>query len=382
MKFAFVSTMWGWQWGGCEELWSRAATQLRLAGHEVQAWVEYWPSLSPALLALEEKGIELATHYLHNSAKLPLAGRVWHRLSGHTQRSFRRLQRFRPDLVVISQGYVLDGFAWQEFCRQAGLPYVIIVQCNSENWWFGDDLSLAVASYTAAEKVFCVSRHNLDLLRLQTARPLPNAEVLFNPYNVTPEAAPDWPGHDQIWRLASVARMDLGAKGQDLLLQVLAQPEWKGRPIALNFYGKGRDESVLRGMAERLGLKNVYFHGHVNDVKAIWEQNHMLVLPSRYEGLPLALVEAMWCARPAVVTDVGGNAELCLDGKTGFVAEAAVISSVARALERAWSQRQEWTHLGQAGRVRVEAVVPRDPVGLICQKLQDCVTRKMSARPD
>jgi len=106
----------------------------------------------------------------------------------------------------------------------------------------------------------------------------------------------------------------------------------------------------------------------------------MLVLPSRYEGLPLALVEAMWCGRPALVTDVGGNAELCLDGKTGFVAEAPVVSSVARALERAWSERHDWFRLGQAGRVHVEAVVPSDPVGLICRSLQACVPGKISKR--
>ena len=38
-------------------------------------------------------------------------------------------------------------------------------------------------------------------------------------------------------------------------------------------------------------------------------RNHLLVLPSRAEGTPIALVEAMICARPAVVTDVGGNVE-------------------------------------------------------------------------
>ena len=67
-----------------------------------------------------------------------------------------------------------------------------------------------------------------------------------------------------------------------------------------------------------LQLKNVHFRGHVNDIRAIWEQNHLLVLPSRYEGLPLALVEAMWCGRPAVVTDVGGNAELCVGKRNGI----------------------------------------------------------------
>ena len=51
---------------------------------------------------------------------------------------------------------------------------------------------------------------------------------------------------------------------------------------------------------------------------------------SAAEGKPLALTEAMVCGRPAVVTDVGGNAELIEDGITGFVAESAMRELVGR----------------------------------------------------
>ena len=58
-----------------------------------------------------------------------------------------------------------------------------MLHCNSETWWFTDqELGEALASYTAARKVFCVSRHNLDLLRLQLGKPLENGEVVWNPY--------------------------------------------------------------------------------------------------------------------------------------------------------------------------------------------------------
>jgi glycosyltransferase involved in cell wall biosynthesis len=90
--------------------------------------------------------------------------------------------------------------------------------------------------------------------------------------------------------------MDPAAKGQDLLLRALARPEWRERPVVLNCFGAGPDELALRRMAGMLQLNNIHFRGHVTDVRAIREQNHLLVLPSRYEGLPLVLVEAMWCA--------------------------------------------------------------------------------------
>jgi glycosyltransferase involved in cell wall biosynthesis len=173
-----------------------------------------------------------------------------------------------------------------------------------------------------------------------------------------------------------VARIDPGAKGQDLLLRTLARPEWRDRPVELSFFGAGPDELALRRLCGMLQLNNVHFRGHVNDIRAIWEQNHLLVLPSRYEGLPLALVEAMWCGRPAVVTDVGGNAELCIDGETGFVAPASTLSSFTGTLQRAWERRKEWLHLGQAARTRVENQIPKDPVALFCERLKACAAAK------
>jgi glycosyltransferase involved in cell wall biosynthesis len=199
---------------------------------------------------------------------------------------------------------------------------------------------------------------------------------VWNPYNVSPERAPAWPDESQGWRLACVARMDAAAKGQDLLLQILARPEWRDRPVELNLYGAGPDELTLRRLAGMFQLKNVNFRGHVNDIEAIWEQNHLLVLASRYEGLPLALVEAMWCGRPAIVTDVGGNAELCVDDETGFVAPAATMPSLTHTLQRAWDRRKEWLRLGQAARARVENQIPKDPVAVFRERLRACAAEK------
>lgn len=365
--------MQGLPWGGSEELWSQAATQLKLENHDVRAFVMYRPQLSGKLTQLVQHGIRFKTHPSHHEGQ---ARRIWNKLSLSSRRSYDRLKRFNPDLVVISQGHNSGGFDWAKICRDAGIPYVMIVQCNSEHWWFQEQFGKAVASYTAARRIFCVSRRNLDLLRLQVGELLLNGEVVWNPYNVSTERAPAWPDESGGWRLACVARMDLAAKGQDLLLQILARPEWRDRPIELNLLGAGPDELALRRLCGMLQLNNVHFRGHVNNIRAIWKQNHLLVLPSRYEGLPLALVEAMWCGRPVVVTDVGGNAELCVDNETGFVAPCATLSALAHALERAWERRNDWAHLGQAARARAENQIPKDPVGLFCERLKACAVAK------
>jgi glycosyltransferase involved in cell wall biosynthesis len=371
MRIVFISTMSSAPWGGSEELWSRAAARLCEHGHEIAASVVWWPQPSPRLQALAAAGIRLRVR-----KPAPSVVDLWwprhDRIDRWWIEELAWVPRQKPDLAVISQGGNADGASWMKYCRDAGVPFVVIVQCNAEAWWpsdqTGSDADLT-ATLHAARMVFCVSRHNLELMERQIGACLPNARVIWNPYNVSAEPPPAWPAADDGARLACVARLEPSAKGQDLLFQVLASPAWRERPLEVNLYGDGPCEHNLQQLAQYLRLANVRFAGHVKDVAGIWEDNHALVLPSRLEGLPLALVEAMWCGRPAVVTDVGGNAELCVDEETGFVAGAPTVDLFAQAMERAWARRFDWPRMGAAARARAERLIPRDPVGIFCQHL-------------
>ena len=65
----------------------------------------------------------------------------------------------------------------------------------------------------------------------------------------------------------SGAVADSAAKGQDLLIQMLARPEWRERRVEVNLYGTGSHELTLRRMTEMLQVQNVHLRGHVSDVK-------------------------------------------------------------------------------------------------------------------
>jgi glycosyltransferase involved in cell wall biosynthesis len=374
VRIAFVTTMDGYPWGGSEELWHRTAVRLKQEGHDVLASVLFWPKMSEKVTSMKDMGIKLQVRHPFWGTRVQ---RLWDKVSRHRLRCYSEVKRFNPDLLVICQGHNAGGFDWAEVCQQAKIPYAVIIQCNSEAFWFGDRLQSALTTYTRAKGIFCVSQGNLDLLRMQTGDPLSHAEVVWNPCNVPQEPPPAWPDQTNGWRLACVARMEPSAKGQDVLFKTLALPQWRSRAVELNLYGAGPDEPSLRRYAEMLELKNVNFRGHVKNVRMIWEQNHLLVLPSRFEGLPLALVEAMVCARPACVTDVGGNAELCQDDVTGFVAPAATVGSVSSTLDRAWDRRNEWESMGKAGRARVEKLVPGDPIGVFCERLKSAAGNRL-----
>jgi glycosyltransferase involved in cell wall biosynthesis len=371
-RFVFVSAMEGSPWGGSEELWSRTAFRLYDEGHRVAVSVSWRARTAPVVAELAARGITILTRPA--SARGVLA-KSWRKLMRTKDRDFKWLLDQNADLIVISQGGIWDGLEWMKYCHAVGLPFVAVVQANAEIWWPADKLAADLGkAYRAARKIFCVSRHNLALLEKQIGESLPNGVVTWNPWNVAADHLPGWPAEDGVWKIACVARLEAAAKGQDILLEAMAAPQWADRRVELNLYGSGPCENSLRRLAAGLQLSNVNFRGHVPEVTEIWRENHLLVLPSRYEGLPLALVEAMWCARPAIVTDVGGSAELCLDGKTGFVVAAPAKSLLEQTLEMAWGRRSEWRKLGEAARARVEQLIPSDPIGDFCKLLMKCVS--------
>lgn len=366
--------MAGALWGGSEELWSQAAVRFANQGHQVAASVTYWPQLSPKVTRLTEHNIDL---FVRKPIRYTIPQRLWRKIT-HQQRrqkEFVWLRRQEPDLILISQGGNNDGLKWMNFCLEAALPFAVVIHSNTEISWPSDGiLSNMVKAFRAARKVFLVCRHSRDLLQRQMGELLSNGQVIWNPYNVSPHQHPNWPVKNDTWKLACVARLEPNSKGQDLLCQVMAHSQWRNRPVEVNLYGTGPCEGSLRRLAEHLKLNNFHFRGHVDNITEIWEYNHLLVLPSRFEGLPLVLVEAMWCGRPALVTDVGGTTEMCIDGETGFVSPAPTVGLLEQTLERAWACRQNWQLMGQAARRHAEQLIPTDPVGEFCQQLMECVS--------
>ncbi len=166
------------------------------------------------------------------------------------------------------------------------------------------------------------------------------------------------------------SRLYLLNKGQDILLRVLTREKWKGRGLHVSFFGRGLNAESLADLAVRLRVRNVSFEGQTTDVPGIWKEHHALVLSSRAEGLPLALVEAMMCGRPCVVTKVGGNAEVVEDGITGFLA-APDEDSIDAALEEAWARRGELREMGQRAALRIRELVPANPAEDFANTLLD-----------
>jgi GalNAc-alpha-(1->4)-GalNAc-alpha-(1->3)-diNAcBac-PP-undecaprenol alpha-1,4-N-acetyl-D-galactosaminyltransferase len=151
-------------------------------------------------------------------------------------------------------------------------------------------------------------------------------------------------------------------KAHDVLLEAFAQlgDEFKGWRLAL--VGDGRLAEDLRVRASGLGLEGrVEWHGVVRDPYTFYHSAAIFALPSRVEGTPNALLEAMSCGLPVVVSDgAPGLLELVEDGVTGLVVPVNDAAALAAALRRLARDAQFRRQLGEAARERVsEYDLPR-----------------------
>ena len=380
--------MFGPPWGGSEELWSRTARELGAQGFPVSASIRESSPRHPRVLKLLDSGVEVWLRPLPNQpwkhARHVLASprhiwKYWRVLTDKeknltTLEAERLFAATRPALVVISEGGAFPPIDLLELCMAKQLPFVTIQQANTEWYWVSDDLAERYRrALFAAQRCFFVSKANQRLTEKQIGSELPNAEVVWNPVNVDLNASPAWPrlGTGGKVRLACVARLDPRSKGQDILLEALAGPIWAERPWQLSLYGEGPMRDNLERLARHLGLSDrVDFPGYAA-VEEIWASNHVLVLPSRVEGLPLVIIEAMLCGRPVVTTDVAGNSEVVEEGVTGFLAEAPTSTTMAAALERFWARRAEAQRLGEAGSKKIRQILPADPIQTFSEKIKD-----------
>jgi glycosyltransferase involved in cell wall biosynthesis len=218
--------------------------------------------------------------------------------------------------------------------------------------------------------LFVAERTRKDTEHL-LATNLDSATIIRNPVNLTDTRTLPMP-RGSTTRLASVGRLAINAKGQDILLAALGSSSFKDRDWQLSIYGDGPHLAHLNILADHYRIRDrVAFKGHVSDVRTIWAENHLHLLPSRNESAPLVLVEAMLCGRPSVATDVGGIREWISEPETGFVSEGINIESFQSALERAWSAQPDWEPIGKRAREKALQMLDPDPGGTMLKILTE-----------
>lgn len=136
-------------------------------------------------------------------------------------------------------------------------------------------------------------------------------------------------------------------KGLDVLLRAIAEVP-AARAILV---GQGDEEARLYTLAHELGVADrVSFLGWVDDPRRLLPSFDVFALPSRFEGFPLAVLEAQLAGVPVVAADVGSVGEAVIHDRTGLLVPPDDPQALAMALNALLSDGPSRRRLGRAGR--------------------------------
>ncbi|HWS56072.1 MAG TPA: glycosyltransferase family 4 protein [Pyrinomonadaceae bacterium] len=270
----------------------------------------------------------------------------------------REIRRSRPDVIVsfIDQTNVLTLVA----TAGLGVPVVVAEQSDPHTFPVKPVWNrLRLLTYARARRIVLLSARDAAFF---PPRLRGRVAVIPNPFVLPPAAAED-EADDEAARghaLIAVGRLHRD-KGFDILLEAFAllrdeHPRWR-----LTVLGEGEERARLEALRDALSLGGrVSFPGRVKAPYAFLRRATIFALPSRAEGFPLALCEALACGLPAVCADcAGGVRDIVEDGVNGLLVPKEDAAALARALGRLMSDEAERRRLALRAPEVVERFSPR-----------------------
>jgi glycosyltransferase involved in cell wall biosynthesis len=266
--------------------------------------------------------------------------------SGHVA---ARLDELRPD-VVLSQGFsVWNGigrFSSRLVVHPHGLE--MFQGLTARDRIIGLPFR-AILRHILRRSAVTISLGGMLTGMLQAQVKGSGARVVVIPNAVDVPAVPAaYPAEEHPLRLLFVGRFAFN-KGLDLLLEVARRLEQEGAGGAVRFILAG--DGPLLEQVRSASPPNVELAGRVDDdqLAALYAECHALVLPTRFEGMPTVVLEAMARARPVVVSDVGATAEL-VDTGNGMLLPPGDVEALYHAIRTLVKMsRTRRAELGRAG---------------------------------
>lgn len=145
------------------------------------------------------------------------------------------------------------------------------------------------------------------------------------------------------------------SKGVDSLIEAAPLVFERFPKAKLLIVGEGPDKVLIQRRLQELGLESkVEFKTWVGDITEIMLDFDIFVLPSKAEGMPWAVLEAMASAKPVVATSVGGIPEVVVNGKTGILLSNSKPESIAQAVISLLANPEKTLNMGLLARKRIE----------------------------
>ena len=155
--------------------------------------------------------------------------------------------------------------------------------------------------------------------------------------------------------VAGVGRLN-PQKNFSLFLDIAAQLAPRFPDLHFLLAGDGPEEKMLREKAAAFGIADrVTFSGYFADTRLVYLAADVLLMPSRYEGLPMTLLEAMAMGLPVVASQLDGIAEVIGDGREGFLVPSDDASLFVERTAALLQDAELSSRIAQNARAKIEA---------------------------
>ncbi|MEE8422927.1 MAG: glycosyltransferase, partial [Thermodesulfobacteriota bacterium] len=143
-------------------------------------------------------------------------------------------------------------------------------------------------------------------------------------------------------------------KGHKFFIRACAKIKSMRADVVFLLIGEGPMRIELEKLTKELGLEeDVVFLGRRSDISPLLSVMDVFVLTSLEEGFSNAILEAMAAGKPVIATDVGGNSEAVIHGKTGLLVPSMDSNSLADAINNMLCEPEMAEKMGEAGRERI-----------------------------
>ncbi|HEY6196522.1 MAG TPA: glycosyltransferase family 4 protein [Candidatus Eisenbacteria bacterium] len=317
--------------GGTERVVWELATRLPAARFEVRVWLSPSRGVDEFAAALESADVPV-DRVAEVDSRWDWKGML---------DTWSRLRRLRPAVLHVHHVWPAADRYLTLLARAAGVPHVVVTEHITGESHSGGQRALKRDELRRADAVTAVTGAIVETLVRDYAIERSRVRVVPNGADLPDDAAEEpvakrWRDRflttpfKPLWVVAG--RLE-EQKGHDLLFQALAGLVKQGLDFTLVVAGEGSRRSWLEQQSLSLGLApRVQFVGQIEDVGGLLAAADAVLLPSRWEGLPLILLEAMARARPVVATAVGGVVEVMQDGVTGTLVPPGDVPALAAAL--------------------------------------------------
>ena len=279
--------------GGIETHVMQLALGLKQAGQQVEVVFIKAYGAHPLVPLLHQKGIETTV------------------LDGRFLTIIKRIKIGKPG-IIRSHGYKAGLL-----CRMAAR---LTSTLHVSTYHAGEISRGKLAVYDWIDRYTAWLNHQSFAVNMDIARRLPTDSRVMDNFIAIPEIEPK---ADK--QIAFVGRLS-HEKGPDHILGLAARLPATG----FHFYGSGPMEQDLKQQS----TGNCIFHGNQSTMDDNWKNIDLLIMPSRFEGLPMVAMEAMARQIPVVAFNVGAMSKLVLHDCNGWLVPPERIDMIQQILER------------------------------------------------